>query len=184
MKKLAWGLAMLMALATTAVAAEDRWLHVRVKAQGPRGESVMVNVPLSLAEKVLPSIHSHEMRGGKVTLHDADLNGVDLRAILEAMRDVGDNEFVRVESPDENVRVAKEGDYMVIHVRDHHGKSENVDVKVPMKVVDAMLTGRPDELDLVAGLRALSAYGDTPLVTVEDGDETVRIWVDSKNVTE
>ncbi len=185
MKTTAIGLMFLMLVASSAVAQQkDRWLHVRVKGTGAHTESVMVNLPLSLAEKVLPTINHEELRAGRVKLHDADLNGVDLRTLLDAVRTTADGEFVRVEGPDENVRVAKEGDHMLIRVREHHNHGETVDVRVPMVVVNAMLSGSKDELDLVAGVRALNAYRDTALVTVDDADESVRIWVDSRNSTD
>lgn len=114
-------------------------------------------------------------------LHDADLNGVDLRALLDAVRTTADGEFVKVESPEEDVRVAKEGDHLLVRVRENHHQNQKVDVRVPMTVVNAMLSGSKDELDLVAGIRALSAYGDTALVTVDDKEESVRIWVDSRS---
>jgi len=47
--------------------------------------------------------------------------------------------------------------------------------------VDALLSGGKNEIDLVAGLRALSSQGDTELVSVKDDENTVRVWVDSKN---
>jgi len=50
--------------------------------------------------------------------------------------------------------------------------------------VDALLSAGKDELDIVAALRALSSYGDTELVTVKDDGNTVRIWVDSRNVSD
>lgn len=50
-----------------------------------------------------------------------------------------------------------------------------------MSIVEALLSGAKDELDLAAAIRALSAHGDSILVTVEDGRNTVRVWVDSKN---
>jgi len=52
---------------------------------------------------------------------------------------------------------------------------------VPMKVVDALFSAGKDELDLVAGLRALAANGDTELVSVKDEENNVRVWLDSKN---
>jgi hypothetical protein len=171
----------LMLAATSAAQQKDRWLHVRVKDTGAHPETVTVNLPLSLAEKVLPTINAHELRRGKVRLRDADLNGVDLRALLDAVGTAADGEFVKVESPEEDVRVAKEGDHMLIRVRENHRRAQRVDARVPMSVVNAMISGSKDELDLVAGVRALSAYGDTALVTVDDKDESVRIWVDSRS---
>ena len=52
-----------------------------------------------------------------------------------------------------------------------------------MKVVDALLSAGKDQLDVVAALRALSANGDMELVSVKDDDNTVRVWIDSKNVS-
>jgi len=53
-----------------------------------------------------------------------------------------------------------------------------------MKVVDALFSAGKDELDIVAALKALSGHGDTELVTVKDSENTVRIWVDSKNMAD
>jgi hypothetical protein len=82
--------------------------------------------------------------------------------------------------------VAKQNDYFLVHVVDKHhpSKKSNVEVKIPVKVVDALFSAGKDELDLVAGLRALSAQGDTELVSVKDEENTVRIWLDSKNASD
>jgi hypothetical protein len=160
-----------------------RWLHVRVESKDAKGETVRVNVPLSLAEKVLPAIHSKDLQGGKVKFN-AHHEDIDIRAVLEAVRAAGDNEFVTVESAKENVRVAKAGGYLLVKVQESEGKGEKVDIKVPFTVVEALLSGEQDELDVLAAVRALSAHGDTELVTVTDESETVRIWVDSKNALE
>jgi hypothetical protein len=57
----------------------------------------------------------------------------------------------------------------------------HVEVKIPLSVVDALFSAGKDELDLVAGLKMLSAQGDQELVSVKDEDNTVRVWIDSKN---
>jgi hypothetical protein len=55
-------------------------------------------------------------------------------------------------------------------------------VTVPLKVVDALLSGtKNDELDVAAALRALSDAGDVLLVAVQDSNQRVRVWVDSRN---
>jgi D-arabinose 1-dehydrogenase-like Zn-dependent alcohol dehydrogenase len=123
--------------------------------------------------------------------------------MLDAVRTAKDGEYVTVESKDDNVRVAKSSGYLYIHVTEKKPsektakaagdkdssaknatlKQSKVEVKIPMKVVDALLSAGKDELDVVAALRALSANGDMELVSVKDDDNTVRVWIDSKNVS-
>jgi hypothetical protein len=185
----------------------ERWLHVRVIESGHKGDTVRVNVPLEMAEKVLPAINKDRLRNGKVQINNSELNGVDLKTLLEAVRSSKDGEYVTVESDDNDVRVAKQAGYMIVHVTEkgfRGAKSERgekseksaekterslernrVDVKIPMKVVEALLSAGKDELDIVAALRALSAHGgDTELVSVKSDDSTVRVWLDSKNVSD
>jgi hypothetical protein len=167
-------------------ARQDRWLHIRVDNPDSKEETVRVNVPLELAEKVLPTINRDRLQSGRVKVDEFDCHGVDLRALLDAVRTSKDGEFVTVQNKDSDVRVAKQNNYFLVHVVDknHASKKSRVEVKIPMKVVDALFSGAKDELDLVAGLRALSAQGDTELVSVKDDENTVRIWLDSKNVSD
>ncbi len=68
------------------VSSHDRWLHVRVTNPSKGEESVRVNVPLELAEKVLPTINKNRLHSGRVKFDDIDCHGVDLRALVEACR--------------------------------------------------------------------------------------------------
>ena len=177
----------------------DKWLHVRVVSSDNKGETVRVNIPLELAEKVLPAINKDRLHNGKVTIDHNEMDGVDCRALFAALKDTKDGEFVTVQSHDSDVQVAKQGGYMLVHVTEkrwHEGKDSKdskeakmteksrVEVKVPMKVVEALFSAGKDELDVLAALRALSAHGDTELVSVKDGEQTVRVWLDSKNVAD
>ena len=170
---------------SASTAKQDRWLHVRVENPDAKDEIVRVNVPLELAERVLPTIDRDRLHHGKVRVDQFDCHGVDLPALLDAVRASKDGEFVTVQSKDADVRVAKQNSYFLVHVIDkNHAKKCRVEVKVPMKVVEALLSSGKDELDLVAGLHALSTQGDTELVSVKDEQNTVRIWLDSKNVSD
>jgi hypothetical protein len=179
---------------------KEQWIHVRVESTDAKGETVRVNVPVEMAEKVLPAISKDKLRNGKVHIDSAHLEDVDLRAVLEAVQTAKDGEYVTVQSKENDVRVAKNSGYLYIHVTEKSGewssshksatakanKSEEsrVEVKVPMKVVNALFSAGKDELDVVAALRALSANGDTELVSVKDTANTVRIWIDTKNVAD
>ena len=170
---------------STTSASKDRWLHVRVISSDAKGETVKVNVPLELAEKVLPAINKDRLHAGRVKIDNAHVDDVDLRALVEAIRTTKDGEFVTVQSNECDVRVAKLNNHLIIHVLDkENSRKSDVEVKVPMKVIDALFSAGKDELDLVAALHALSSQGDTELVSVKDHENTVRVWLDSKNVTD
>jgi len=187
---------------TSSSGKSEQWIHVRVESKDDHGETVRVNVPVEMAAKVIPAINKNNLHDGKVHIDSMHTNDVDLRAILDAVRSSRDGEYVTVEGSDNNVRVAKSAGYLYIHVTDKSegkraaakdgktrawataGHESKVEIKLPMKVVDALFSAGKDELDIVAALKALSAHGDMELVTVKDDENTVRVWVDSKNVAD
>jgi len=161
-------------------AAVTRYLHVRVS-NPANHELVRVNVPLELAEKVIPAINEGKLRDGKVSLGDFSANNLNLRAILDALKTAPEGEFVTVQDSGDNVRVAKERGQLVVHVKDKDGR-ENVDVTIPWDVVEALVSDTdPNQLNVQAGIKALENSGDTILVRVSDHEEQVRVWVDSRN---
>jgi hypothetical protein len=191
MMKKPLGVMVLMFVFAALAMPADRWVHVRVTGSGPDGERVRINIPLSLAEAVLPTIKAANLRDGKVKVEGNAFDQVDLRAMLEAVRKAGDNQFVTVESKKENVEVAKSGEFLLIKVHENRegaGKTagvrkatNTVEIKVPIKVADALLSGKNDELTVLAAVRALGEYPNLDLVTVQDEHDNVRIWVDSSN---
>ncbi len=187
------GLVMMTWASAMFAAPPERWLHIRVDETSADGDRVRINLPLDLAEKILPAIKTRDLCAGKVKVDKLQFEGVDVRAVLDALRAAKDNEFVSIESNHEDVRVAKSAGQLVIKVREgkkprarEGGKSSThqVDVSIPFPVVDALLSENTQELDLLAAIRALSAYGDTNLVTVNDDTSRVRIWVDSQNASD
>ncbi len=170
-----------VALAGAAVAdSGNQWIHVRVEENGPRGEKVRVNLPLSMVASVLPNIDADDFRNGRIHFdgHD-EWDARQVRAIWEAARTAPDGEFVVVEGHDEDVRVSREKGFLLIKVDEHGRRGSKVDIKVPVTVVDALLTGEDDELNILAAIEALGKHGNMDLVSVIDDDSHVRIWVDN-----
>jgi hypothetical protein len=190
MKKTLGVMVSMLAFAALAMPAE-RWIHIRVIESGPDGDRVRINIPLSLAEAVLPTIKADKLCEGKVKLEGRAFDKVDLRALLQAVGKAQDNRYVTVESKDENVEVAKAGEFLLIKVHENRegaGKTAGaqkaaniVDIKIPFKVANALLSGNNDELNVLAAVRALGEYPSLELVTVKDESDNVRIWVDSSN---
>jgi hypothetical protein len=180
--------AALLASAAVMAAPGDRYLHVKVD-DADKGESVNINLPLSIAEKILPTVNKGHLHAGTVSISDADIEGVDIKAILDAIRTAPDNEFITVKEKDQDVRVAKSNGNLLIHVRDNSDgkdkRGQKVEITVPMKVVDALFsTAKQNELDISAAIRALDGAGEMLLVSVEDASQHVKIWVDSRSSTE
>ena len=87
--------------------AAERYLHVKVD-DTTKGESVNVNLPLSMAETILPTVNNGSLHNGHVTVGQGrNSTDVDVRALLDAIRTTPDNEFVTVKEKDQDVRVAK-----------------------------------------------------------------------------
>jgi ribonuclease HI len=174
--------AAILITATLALAATNatRYLHVKVTNPGSH-ELVRVNVPLILAEKIIPAINQGDLRDGKIHIGHMDADKVNVRAILDALKTAPEGEFVTVQDAGDDVRVAKEHGQVVVHVMDKNSK-ENVDVTVPWDVVEALVSNTTEnQLNVEAAIKALQNVGDTTLVRVSGSDENVRVWIDSRN---
>ncbi|HTV60233.1 MAG TPA: hypothetical protein VMJ93_15280 [Verrucomicrobiae bacterium] len=170
------------ALKPATAAPADRYLHVKVE-NGSEGESVNVNIPLTMAESVLPAIHNDKLHEGRVTVSDASFNGVDVEALLNAIHSAPDNEFVTIKQKGQDIHVLKQNGNIVVKIRDNTSKdAEKVDVTVPIRVADALFsTVHQNELDVAAAIRALNQAGQTLAITVESATEHVHVWVDEQN---
>jgi hypothetical protein len=189
-KKLGFGLIGLVLSATIAGARDnDQWLHVSVDGLDEDSERVRINVPLSLVSAILPLIEDDDFHRGRIVLDGEEFDRADLVAILDALREAEDGEYVTVQDRRDFVRVAKEGGYLLIHVEERHPRTDEVenrvDVRVPLAVIDALTSGEENELDLAAAVEALGEHGNQgDLVTVNDDENTVRIWIDRENTSD
>lgn len=160
------------------------WLHVRVdESKGGKqgkGSKVRVNVPLSVVEAALAAAPEKFVEKGRIKIDmgrdDHDLSLAEMRRIWKELKNAGDTELVSVEEEDENVTVARKGDVVQVRVTNDR-QQEQVHVDVPVNLVDAMLAGEGDSVDVQAVIRELRARrGD--IVRVTDRDSAVRIWID------
>lgn len=170
------------ALGLQTQAASKQWLHVRIDNAKKGGENVRVNVPLSLAETVLGLVKEKDMSAGKIRIEDKNITVEDLRKIWDAVKAEGNAEFVTVQTQEMNLRVAIEGAYLL--VRTDETSASQVQVTLPTKVVDALLSGTENELDLLAAIRALQETESKEIVSIQDKETSVKVWIDDKNISE
>ncbi len=171
----ALAVALCLGVASAATAESGLWLHVRVDEAD--GAKVSVNLPLSMVEKALPMIPAEHLHHGRLVLDDWQVSMQELRDLWQEVKNSPDMTFVTVEEEDENVRVWKEGDYLLVSVR-KDDEAQKVDVRIPASVVDALLSGDGSEMNFHAAVEALVEQGEGELVTVSDDSDRVRVWVD------
>jgi len=176
----------LLSAATLMAAPFQRWIHVRVENVRGVGASVSFNVPIEMASAVMPLIPAYREHHGKFRL-EASVNGTDLRAMLDSVRNSPDNVFATVQRRGKKVSAAKSGRDLLIKIVEEpsaqHHLGETIVVKVPIAVVRAMLANDSNELNVGAGIRALAREGDVD-VTVNSEKETVRVWTDTRTTSD
>ena len=174
----------LLASGMSVTAAQDDasqpWLHVQVTGEDDGAENVAVNVPLSAAEPLFALVPHRILSDGQLSLagRDVPVNVGAMRDLWRVLMEVGDTEFVTVDGEDETVRIARVGDQITVQVedRDEEG-TETVDIQLPIVVVDALLAGNGDTLNVRAAVERLGELrGD--IVRVSENERQVRIWID------
>lgn len=172
------GFALLALLLALPAAAQDLWLHVKVHESGGDNARVTVNLPISLLESALPMIESSgEMEDGRIVIHDSDVTVDDLRRVLIALNDAPDATFAEVETDDERIVFFKDGAYLRVET-DASAEGTEIRAHFPIAVLEALVSGTGNELNVAAALQALADHGPGDLVTVRDRDATVRVWID------
>jgi len=158
------------------------WIHVQVTEPGEDGKNVRVNLPLALAEVALSLVSGEAISKGQIKLEEHDVSIEDLRLLWKELKASGDAEFLTLQEKDKEVRISRQGDRIRIHVDKAGGDegdagNKQVRIEVPVTLVDALLGGQDDRLDLQAALAELTEErGD--IVTVSDGEKQVRVWID------
>ena len=167
-----------LTLAAAPALANDLWFHVTVNEHSGENANITVNLPISIVEKALALIPEDAMQGGRIKIEDEEFDANRLRELWSELRNSPDMEFVTVRTDDETIRVYKENGFLVARTTESSASGTEIHARLPMDVVEALLSGDGDELNVEAALQALVSSGQGELVTVNDKDATVRVWID------
>lgn len=154
------------------------WLHVEVNEKMADPTLVKVNLPLSMVDVALGVVKDENLKSGRLKLDTHDISVADLRSLWSELKKSGNADFVTVERKSESVRIAHQGNYLLVKVSESKGRNSKVDLKIPFHVVDALLSGTGDELNLKAAIAAMQQSGVGEILTVHDDQTQVRIWID------
>lgn len=153
------------------------WLHVQIDRGQPGDDNIGINLPLGAATAVLSMAPNTVVVNGHLAVgpeHGLSVSGI--REIWRELRSTGDAELVTMEDGASAVRVARVGDRVEIRVTEA-GTRGTVEADFPVSVVDALLSGEGETVNVDAALEALGTLrGD--VVRVTEHDRQIRVWVD------
>ena len=174
------GMGALQARAATAANTDDLWIHIRVL--DAKDGRVSINLPISVVEKMGNVMPSDAKGDSRLRFNDEDITVSELREIWGKLRKHRDANFITVDEADSKVRVGKVAGNLVIRAHETAGgRDEQVEMKIPGPVVDALLSSSGEQLNVGAALKALAREGEGEIVTVTGDGETVRIWIDANS---
>ena len=160
----------------SAVDAGEKWIHVRVDDAGEANARVDIQVPVGLVSTLLPAL---EGRHGVHAVHvdGSNMDMAELRNYWNAVREARDGQYVTVRDAGSDVRISKSDGFLMLLVNDQGGGSR-VRMKIPVPLVDALLAGG-DAIDVDSIGTALDKAPLGDLLTVDDEDSHIRIWIDT-----
>ncbi len=174
----AMALILAASMALPAVAATDLWFHVTVDQKGGDNANVSINLPISIVEAMMPLIPEEAMRDGRIVIEDSEFDATKLRDLWNAIQDSPDATYVTVQNEGETIRVFKDGNFLRARTSNNTADATQISAQIPLSVIDALLSGDGNELDVRAALQALVDFGEGELVTVNDQEANVRVWID------
>ena len=182
-----WSTALLLVMTTLVASAAtigrpatqqepEPWVHVEVTSDG--GTNMNLDLPLAAVTAMLALAPETIVQNGEFQFGSSyQVPVAAIREMWRELRDVGDVEFVTIQHEGQDVRIARAGEIILVNVSDSDGDDESVRVEIPVPVVDALLSGNGDTLNIGAAIEELSMLRGE-LVRVIESDNNIRIWID------
>jgi len=154
----------------------EPWVHVEVS--GDSDENMHLNLPLAALEAALAIAPNTVVRDGQLRLgteHEIPVSA--FRDLWRELRDVGDAEFATIQHDGRDVRIARDGGTIFVDVSGPDGVDAGaVHVEIPLLVVDALLSGDGETLDVRAAIQELGTLRGEVVRVIADNN--IVIWID------
>jgi hypothetical protein len=181
--------ASLVALSTAGRAsAEDLRFNFTVDGHDGERTQIRIQVPLKMVQRLAPHLTAELSPTSRLRINGHRVTHEDARELWRAVREVAHDggrsgrPFLDVRSGRDTVRVSLDGRYVQMRAIERRGwADDDVTLRVPVRVVDALLSGGEGRLEFGAALSALALEGAGDLLRIEADDADVRVWVDSED---
>lgn len=169
----------LATLATPAVAS-DLFLHIEVRDLD--GESrAQINLPVGMVDKGLAMMPRSVRVDGQITVAGMRLSRSDLERLHGAVRGLRPGESDTLRMGGRRVEVSRRDGQVTLDVPARRPWQDDVRMRMPLPVLQALLGGAADTLDLAAGIHEMARHeGGSIRIADRDGSSEARLWIDDR----
>jgi len=165
-----------MSVCLVAGATDGKWLNVHVT-EHETDTKVKVHLPLNLVLSVIGAVNVEGFEGGKVHLHTEDID-IEWMEVFSSIRDAVDGDYIVVESDEADVNVSKKADTILVTVNQKTDEQAQVEVVLPVQIINAIHIDEEDRIDVAALLKAFDDLPAGDLIRVASAEANVRVWVE------
>ncbi len=157
----------------------EPWIHIEVDREG--ADHVNLNLPLAAIEAAIALAPNTIVQDGQLKLgQEHQVPVAAIRGMWQELRNVGDAEFATIKHEGNDVRIAREGETILVRVSSEGDDGEDVRVEIPVPVVDALLSGDGNTLNVRAAIQQLSTMRGE-MVRVIEANNNIRVWIDESS---
>ncbi len=159
--------------------ASDFWVHMKVRDHRGHGK-LTLDVPAGVIRFVSAFLPRQATASASIDINGHQFDVPRLRRAWQLAKRQPEGKMFTFADHDDTVIIGHRGGSLVVNAHSDRGRTrdERVEVRIPGQVVDALLRGPGDRMNLAAGIQALAQAGSGELVAITSDRETVRIWVD------
>ena len=107
-------------------------------------------------------------------------HGIDIVKIWKQVRDMDLSEFVTIDSDEMKMKVYKDRDYFRVSGQEVGHESANIEVKIPIQLIDYFLDESREAFRLSDLVNAVQGHLPLTLVEVTKDDAHVKVWLEEK----
>ena len=157
------------------LAQEQPWLHVQVEEDATDGKGMTLRLPLPAVVALITMVPYTTITNGQLELHRAQQEIVTvLRDLLKQLERAEGSKFLTSRHEDGTVRVERQDQHYKVDI---HGQGVSAQATISVVLVQALLSGETETLNIDAGVNVLRKLRGE-VIRVDESNRHIRVRID------
>tara|TARA_B100001123_G_scaffold439303_1_gene575898 strand:- start:6333 stop:6890 length:558 start_codon:yes stop_codon:yes gene_type:complete len=161
-------------LATPLLAQEQPWLHVQVEEDATDGKGMDLRLPLPAVVALITMVPNTTITNGQLELNREQQEIVTvLRDLLKQLERAEGSQFLASRHENGTVRVERQGQHYKVDI---HGQGISAHATVSVVLVQALLSGETETLNIDEGVKVLRELRGE-VIRVDESNRHIRVRI-------